>query len=146
MPVLLESYSTMIFAPLSIEICITQALSRMDPPVDPADPYSTQSLDLPSEDRSEFLFACALYQLIPERSIEAILGDVPMQSLPEGGKYVKAELVAQCTANSGKIEDLVNELENMEGNAAEIAGALIEVRTIGRCITKAEYRKLKRSL
>ena len=117
----------MIFPPLTIEICITQALSRMDPPADPADPYSTQSLDLPSEDRSEFLFACALYHLIPEQSIEAILGDVPMQSLREGGKYAKADLVAQCTANSTKIEDLVSELENMEGNAAEIARALTEV-------------------
>ena len=103
----------------------------MDPP---ADPYSTQSFDLLdssgmlSEARAEFLFSCALYGLIPEQSIESILGDVPMQSLPEGGKYQKADLVAQCTANPVKIEELVGELENMEGNAAEIAGALVEVR------------------
>ncbi|MCJ1414605.1 mediator complex subunit [Xylographa parallela] len=129
--VLLESYSTMLFPPYSIESCITEGLSRMDPP---ADPYSTQSFDLLdssgmlSEARAEFLFSCALYGLIPEQSIESILGDVPMQSLPEGGKYQKADLVAQCTANPVKIEELVGELENMEGNAAEIAGALVEVR------------------
>ncbi|MCJ1383049.1 mediator complex subunit [Xylographa soralifera] len=129
LPVLLESYSTMIFPPYNIESCITEGLSRMDPP---ADPYSTQSFDLLdssgmlSEARAEFLFSCALYGLIPEQSIESILGDVPMQSLPECGKYQKADLVAQCTANPVKIEELVGELENMEGNAAEIAGALVE--------------------
>jgi mediator of RNA polymerase II transcription subunit 5 len=130
LPVLLESYSPMIFPPLTIESCITTALNRMDPP---ADPYSTQSFDLLdssgmlSEARTEFLYSCALYRLLPEQSIESILGDVTMQSLPEAGKYVKADLVAQCTTNSGKIEELVRELDNMEGNAAEIAGALIEV-------------------
>ncbi|MCJ1401714.1 mediator complex subunit [Xylographa trunciseda] len=130
LPVLLESYSTMIFPPYSVESCITEGLSRMDPP---ADPYSTQSFDLLdssgmlSEARAEFLFSCALYGLIPEQSIESILGDVPMQSLPEGGKYSKADLVEQCTANPVKIEELVGELENMEGNAAEIAAALVEI-------------------
>jgi mediator of RNA polymerase II transcription subunit 5 len=120
----------MIFLPLTIEVCITDALDRMDPS---ADPYSTQAFDLLStsgmlsEARQEFLFACALYNLIPEQSIESILGDVPMQSLPESGKYVKASLVAQCSANPARIEELIGELENMEGNAAEIVGALMEV-------------------
>ena len=121
----------MIFTPYTIESCITEGLNRMDPP---ADPYSTQSFDLLdsggmlSEVRAEFLFSCALYGLIPEQSIESILGDVPMQSLPEGGKYRKTDLVTQCSMNPVKIEELVGELENMEGNAAEIAGAVIEVR------------------
>ncbi|KAL8741783.1 MAG: hypothetical protein Q9184_008343 [Pyrenodesmia sp. 2 TL-2023] len=52
-----------------------------------------------------------------------------MQSLPASGKYVKDELVAQCTANPARFEELVGELENMEGNAEEIAGALIEIIT-----------------
>ncbi|MCJ1475228.1 mediator complex subunit [Lambiella insularis] len=138
LPLLLESYSTMIFAPYNVEACITEALGRMDPP---ADPYSTQSFDLLdssgmlSEARAEFLFSCALYRLIPEQSIESILGDVPMQSLPEAGKYLKADLVAQCTMNSTRIEELVVELENMEGNGAEIAGALIEI-VQSLCTTK----------
>ena len=80
-----------------------------------------------SDSRQEFLFACALHQLIPEQSIEALLGDVPMQSLPASGRYVKADLVAQCSANPAKIEELIGELENMEGNAGEIAAALLDV-------------------
>ncbi|KAL8950950.1 MAG: hypothetical protein Q9222_003040 [Ikaeria aurantiellina] len=79
-----------------------------------------------SEARQEFLFACALHQLIPEGSIEGLLGDVPMQSLPASGRYVKDNLVAQCTANSARIEEIIGELENMEGNAGEIVGALVE--------------------
>lgn len=131
LPVFLNNYAPIIFAPLSIETCISQALLRVDPA---AFPSFSQMFDLLgkngmlSEARGEFLFACALQQLIPESSIEGLLGDVPMQSLPASGRYVKSDLVAQCTANPARIEELVGELENMEGNAGEIAGALLEVR------------------
>ena len=130
LPALLQSFSSMIYPPLTTESCITDALNRMDPS---GDPYSSQAFDILSssgmlsEARQEFLFACALYSLIPEASIESILGDVPMQSLPEAGKYASVDLVAQCTANPGRIEELIGELENVDGNSAEIAQALIEV-------------------
>lgn len=132
LPAFLNNYAAIIFPPLSIETCIGQALLRVDPA---AFPSFSQMFDLLgkngmlSEARQEFLFACALHRLIPEGSIEGLLGDVPMQSLPASGRYVKNELVAQCTANPGRIEELVGELENMEGNAGEIAGALMEVRS-----------------
>ncbi|KAI4138650.1 MAG: hypothetical protein LQ341_004573, partial [Variospora aurantia] len=130
LPAFLNNYAAIIFPPLSIEMCISQALLRVDPA---AFPSFSQMFDLLgkngmlSEARQEFLFACALQQLIPEGSIEALLGDVPMQSLPASGRYVKDDLVANCTANPARIEELVGELENMEGNAGEIAGALIEL-------------------
>ncbi|KAL8733309.1 MAG: hypothetical protein Q9166_002133 [cf. Caloplaca sp. 2 TL-2023] len=129
LPVFLGNYAAIIFSPLSIETCISQALLRVDPA---AFPSFSQMFDfssknsMVSEARQDFLFACALHQLIPEGSIEGLLGDVPMQSLPASGRYVKNELVAQCTTNPAKIEELVGEVENMEGNAGEIAGALIE--------------------
>ncbi|KAL9051565.1 MAG: hypothetical protein Q9206_004654 [Seirophora lacunosa] len=129
LPAFLNNYAAIIFPPLSIEMCISQALLRVDPA---AFPSFSQMFDLLgkngmlSEARQEFLFACALHQLIPEGSIEALLGDVPMQSLPASGRYVKNDLVAHCTANPARIEELVGELENMEGNAGEIAAALIE--------------------
>ena len=80
-----------------------------------------------AETRSEFLFACALHQLIPEHSIEGMLGEVPMQSMAEAGRYSKDELVSQCTARSARIDELIGELENMEGNAGDIVGAIVEV-------------------
>lgn len=131
LPVFLSNYATILFPPLTIETCISQALLRVDPA---AFPSFSQMFDMLgktgmlSEARQEFLFACALHQLIPETSIEGLLGDVPMQSLPASGRYVRSELVTQCTTNPSKIEELIGELENMEGNAGEIAGALIEVR------------------
>ena len=92
-----------------------------------------------SEARQEFLFACALHQLIPEQSIEVLLGDVPMQSLPASGRYAKDDLVAQCFANPAKIEEFIGELENMEGNAGEIAAALLEVSSAIFCFSGFVY-------
>lgn len=130
LPVFLKNYAPLLFSPLSVEFCINEALIRVDPA---AFPSFSQMFDLLgrngmlSEARQEFLFACALHQLIPEQSIETLLGDVPMQSLPASGRYAKEDLVAQCAANPTKIEELIGELENMEGNAGEIAAALIDV-------------------
>lgn len=131
LPAFLGNYTAINFAPFSIETCISQALLRIDPTAFPSlsqmFDFSSKS-SIVSEARQEFLFSCALHQLIPEGSIENLLGDVPMQSLPASGKYMKADLVSECTTNPAKIEDLIGELENMEGNAGEIAGALFEVR------------------
>ena len=77
--------------------------------------------------RSEFLFACALHGLIPEQSIERMLEDTPMQSMSEAGKLEKDKLLVQCVESPARAEELVAELENMEGNASEIVAALIEV-------------------
>ncbi|KAI4228824.1 MAG: hypothetical protein L6R36_001326 [Xanthoria steineri] len=132
LPAFLGNYTAINFAPLSIETCISQALLRIDPTAFPSlsqmFDFSSKS-SIVSEARQEFLFSCALHQLIPEGSIENLLGDVPMQSLPASGRYMKADLVSECTTNPAKIEDLIGELENMEGNAGEIAGALFEIIT-----------------
>ncbi|KAL8889778.1 MAG: hypothetical protein Q9192_005966 [Flavoplaca navasiana] len=133
LPAFLGNYTAITFAPFSIETCIGQALLRIDPHAFPSlsqmFDFSSKSTSV-SEARQEFLFSCALHQLIPEGSIEVLLGDVPMQSLPASGRYMKADLVSECTSNPAKIEDLIGELENMEGNAGEIAGALFEVSWI----------------
>ncbi|KAL8669750.1 MAG: hypothetical protein Q9168_005678, partial [Polycauliona sp. 1 TL-2023] len=129
LPVFLGNYAAISFTPLSIETCIGQALLRIDPHAFPSlsqmFDFSSKS-SIVSEARQEFLFSCALHQLIPEGSIEVLLGEIPMQSLPASGKYIKADLVSECTINPLKIEGMIRELENMEGNAGEIAGAVFE--------------------
>lgn len=131
LPVFIQNnYAAMIFPPLTVEHCIRQGLVRVDPAAFPSvsqifDPLGRTSLL--SEARQEFLFACALHELIPERSIEEILEDVPMQSLPAGGRYMKDDLVQQCKSNPAKIEEYISELENMEGNAGEIVAAITEI-------------------
>ena len=137
LPVFLSNYVGMLFEPLSAEFCISQAMERLDPT---AFPSVSQIGDLLgssgtlSEAKQEFLFACALHHLLPESSIEIILGDVPMQSLPAGGKYTRDRLVSQCTSNSSRIDELVAELDNLEGNAGEIALAIVQVRLSQTCI------------
>lgn len=131
LPVFIQkSYAAMMFEPLTVEHCIRQALVRVDPAAFPSvsqmfDPLGRNSLL--SEARQEFLFACALHELIPERSIEEILEDVPMQSLPAGGRYRKDDLVQQCTSDPTRVEEYISELENMEGNAGEIAAAITDI-------------------
>jgi hypothetical protein len=49
-----------------------------------------------------------------------------MQTLPVG--YNKDELVSQINANPERAEQLINEIESMEGNAGAIIGAITEVR------------------
>ena len=132
MPMLIEAYASMVFPPLTVESCVTDAFRRLDPA---GDSYANTmgEFDILSENgmlneaKQDFLFACALFKLIPESSIETILGDVPIQNLPSAGKYVKAELIEQCSANPSRFEQLIGELENMEGNSGEIAAALVEV-------------------
>ena len=120
-PVFLHSnYAGLVFEPLSTEHCVRQALGRIDP-------LSSQSFDVLSETRQDFLFACALHELIPESSIEDILGDVPMQNLPTGGRYSIETLVNQFTANPSKMDQYIAELEKLEGNSGAIAGAIIEI-------------------
>ncbi|MCJ1467584.1 mediator complex subunit [Pseudocyphellaria aurata] len=143
LPVFLNNYAAMIFEPGTVECCIGLALVRVDPAAFPSfsqmfDPLGTSSML--SDARQEFLFACALHQLIPEASIENLLGDIPMQSLPASGRYVKNDLVAQCSANPTKIEEFIGELENMEGNAGEIAAALLEVSSNISTITRYRDR------
>ncbi|KAI9815113.1 MAG: mediator complex subunit [Pycnora praestabilis] len=143
-PVFLSSLSSSMFEPLTPEFCITQALSHVDPT---AFPSFSQTFDMSSSSgilsdvRQEFLFACALHQLIAEENIERLLGEMPMQSLPEGGRYTKEELISQCSADPERVERLLGEIEGMEGNAGAIVGAIADV--IRNLCTSKETMSLK---
>lgn len=117
-----------------MEVCISHALNRLDPNAFPSfsQMFEMQGNTVLSDVRQEFLFACALHRLIPESSIERLLGENPMQTLPVGGRYVKDELVSQITANHERADQLIAEMESMEGNAGAIVGAVTEVSFSGR--------------
>lgn len=129
-PLLLTELSTSMFPPLTPEYCIAQALNHVDSQAFPSFSsmfdVSTDSGIL-SEVRQEFLFACCLHNLIPESSIEPLLGEIPMQELPPGGKFSKELLVSQCMNDPGRIESLLGEIEGMEGNAGAVVEAIAEV-------------------
>ncbi|RDW59293.1 putative RNA polymerase II mediator complex subunit Nut1 [Aspergillus mulundensis] len=114
----------------SMEECISHALSRIDPNTFPSfsQMFSMQGNTALSDVRQEFLFSCASHKLIPESSIERLLGENPMQTLPVGGSYVKDDLKAQISANHERAEQLISDIESTEGNAGAIVGAITEVR------------------
>jgi mediator of RNA polymerase II transcription subunit 5 len=112
-----------------MEVCITRAFGRIDPTTFPSfsESFAMQGNSVLSDVRQEFLFSCALHRLIPEASIEQLLGENPMQTLPLGGQYRKHDLVSQISGNPERAEQLLNEVEAMEGNAGAIVDALTEV-------------------
>lgn len=130
-PSLVAILAASIFPTTTPELCITQALNHIDRN---AFPSFSQTFDMApvnsllSDVRQDFLVACALHQLIPDSSIERLLGETPMSSVPVGGKYIKENLVAQCSTNFERVEELLNEIEGMDGNACVIVGAMTDVR------------------
>ena len=138
-PHVISMLSSSFFLPLTPEFCIEQALKFVDPNVFPSFASSFNNMlgshSTVGDVRQDFLLACALHGLILEDSIPRIYGEVPMSGLPAGGRYFKDTLVAQCQNNPQRLEELVNETESMDGNAAAVAGAVTElIRNM--CATK----------
>lgn len=132
LPCFFASMSTASMEPIPMELCISNALNRVDPNAFPSfsQMFAMQGNTVLSDVRQEFLFACATHKLIPESSIERLLGENPMQTLSASGQYVKDDLVSQINASPEKAEHLINEIESMEGNAGAIVAAITEVRHV----------------
>lgn len=127
-PLLVVQLTAPIYA-MNAEMCITQALSHVDPNAFPAfsqgfdDMGNNSSL---ADVRQDFLNACALHGLIPANTVERLLGEPPLQGPPET-KYHKQDLLSQCKDNFDKVNMFIDELENLDGNAGAIVGAITEV-------------------
>jgi mediator of RNA polymerase II transcription subunit 5 len=129
-PTLISLLSPSFFLPLTPEFCVEQALKFVDPATFPSFSSSFNMLNGDStigDVRQDFLLACALHGLILESSIPRLYGEQPMSSLPANGRYYKENLILQCQTNPQKLEDLVNEIENMDGNAGAIVGTICDV-------------------
>lgn len=129
LPAFFAAMTAAAMVPINVEMCVSQALSRLDPNAFPSfsQMFSMQGNSILSDARQEFLFACASHRLIPESSIERLLGENPMQTLPVGGPYQKDDLVSQINNNPERADQLIGEIESMEGNAGAIVGAILEV-------------------
>ncbi|CAO2658456.1 Nn.00g061790.m01.CDS01 [Neocucurbitaria sp. VM-36] len=127
-PILLTQLSSSIY-PMTLELCITQALTHVDPNAFPAfsqgfDDMMGNNNSL-SDVRQDFLNACALHGIIPTSTVERLLGETPMQGPPET-KYDRKQLLDQCKNNFDKVSMYIDELENLDGNAGAIVGAVTE--------------------
>lgn len=128
-PILLTQISASIF-PVTIEMCITTALGHVDPHAFPAFSQGFEDMmgnnNSLSDVRQDFLNSCALHGLIPATTVERLLGETPMQGPPET-KFDKKQLLDQCKNNFDKVGTYIDELENLDGNAGAIVGAVTEV-------------------
>lgn len=118
------------FPPLTPEDCISQALNHVDAQAFPT--FSSMfdistSSGMLSDVRQEFLFACCLHGLLPESSIEPLLGEIPMQELPPGGKYSREQVARECASDPARLESLLGEIEGTDGNAGAVVGGILDV-------------------
>lgn len=130
-PLLLCQIFSPQFSTTSSEFCITEALNQVDTSVFPTaslmfdesrsnNPY-TESV------REEFCTACALHGLVLREHVERILGETSMSYEPSLEKYSKDKLVRGCLSSPETIQDLVRELDKMDGNVGAVCQALVEV-------------------
>lgn len=145
LPLLLATLANSMFAPLTPQYCITEALAQVDtnafPTLSAMFDDTNNNNTFTDTVRQDFCFACCLHCLIPESSIESLLGEITYQSLPQEGRHVKEKLVARCIADPELIQELVREIDNMDGNVGAVCQALIEI--IGRLCANKETMSLK---
>ncbi|KAI5306480.1 mediator complex subunit [Ascosphaera pollenicola] len=130
-PSLLQELATETPHPVPMELCISHALSRVDSQAFPSLSASFvnkfhKSSPL-SDVRQEFVFSCALHKLIPEASIEPLLGEIPMQSLPSGGQRTRADVTSQIIQYPERLEQFLKKIESMDGNPSVMTVALTDV-------------------
>lgn len=127
---------------IPMEVCITRALGRIDRSVFPSfsEMFSMQGTSDLADVRQEFLFSCALHKLIPESSIERLLGENPMQTV--GRQLTKTELVYQIEQMPNRADALLGQIESMDGNASAIVTAVAEVCFLLPSLLTANSRSL----
>ncbi|KAI0122965.1 mediator complex subunit Med5 [Xylariales sp. AK1849] len=145
LPLLLATLGQSMFAPVTPQYCITEALGQVDTNVFPTlsamFDVSNSNNTFTDRVREEFCFACCLQGLIPESAIEGLLGEITYQTLPAGGRYIKERLVGECIADPERIQSLIGELDDMDGNVGAVCQALTEV--IARLCNNKETMSLK---
>ncbi|KAH7033246.1 mediator complex, subunit Med5 [Microdochium trichocladiopsis] len=145
-PLLLANLATSMFPPLTPQFCIAEAMNQVDTN---AFPSMSEMFDLSNDNRdsvtenvrADFCFACCLHGLISEDSINSLIGDMHYQTLPAGGRYVKEALVAECMTDPERVQKLIGEMENYDGNVGAACQAVTEV--IGRLCNEKETMTLK---
>ncbi|KAF1814494.1 Med5-domain-containing protein [Eremomyces bilateralis CBS 781.70] len=132
LPVLISILSTSTYPPLSVELCITEAFRLIRPNAFPSfsDSFMEAGNNVMADVRQDFLFACIMHRLIVPQSLERLLtvDERPMSDPPSPSKlYSKDLLLSQCSSNPERAEEIVGELEDLDGNAGAIVEALVEL-------------------
>lgn len=136
-PSIISMLSRSIAPPMTAESCIQMTLIpgghiSMDP-LPPITPGANEIRDRLKGTRLDFLQACALHGLVTESTIGSILQEAI--ALPRVTKYNKDSLVAQCANNISRLENLIEDLDALQGNAGAIANCIVETVT-NLCMAK----------
>ena len=129
-PLLVSTLAASMFAPLTPELCISQAMNNVDLSVFPSPTFGMMSESPLQDVRQEFLFACVLHSLLPSESVEALLGEAPFNPPPSPERRcTKDGLVQQMVGDTDRLGQLIMQLETLDGNAGAIVAAVTEVST-----------------
>ncbi|XWW96591.1 hypothetical protein V2A60_004568 [Cordyceps javanica] len=127
------------FSATSAEFCITEALSRVDTSIFPTASlmFDESRNNNPYMDsvREEFCAACALHGLIERDHVDRILGETSMSYDSSLERANRDRLVSDCLSDSGKIQNIISQLDRVDGNVGAVANAIVElIRQL--CINK----------
>lgn len=127
--------------PGAVENCIQMSFSVIT--MDPLTPLSTGAnvvRDVLKKAKLEFLFACTLHSLVPERAIAGLVNEQSV-TVPKMTKYTKDGLMAQTSNNTGRLDALIQELDSMNGNAGAISGCILD--TVNNLCANRDTTELK---
>jgi mediator of RNA polymerase II transcription subunit 5 len=126
-------------SPMDSSIAISKAFQRTDATtltnLAPSifDPYSYNTnrnpdiYDITVDLRPDFLFACALHNVIGEQDINGLLGELPLGAMSAAGTYYVPDLMLQCVNDPDRIDRLLEEIEAVEGNSGAVVQTIFEV-------------------
>ncbi|PQK11696.1 hypothetical protein BB8028_0003g03200 [Beauveria bassiana] len=119
------------FSAASAEFCITEALSRVDTGIFPTASlmFDESRNNNPYMDsvREEFCAACALHGLIERDHVDRILGETSMSYDPSLERANRDRLVSDCLSDSGRIQNIISQLDRVDGNVGAVAHAIVEL-------------------
>jgi len=139
LPLLILSLSSTLYPPMTAERSINMALARLTTYVFP--PISSEGSgvnEILEESHQNFMQACYLHQLVSEMPSSS---RQHVSANQRRNRYTKDLLTSQCTNNMHRIEELVNELPRLQGNAGAISLALVE--TVHHFCSTKETMSLK---
>lgn len=122
LPALLSVISASSFGSFSTEDTLKTGLQYVN--AEFASQYLTTSL---SVIKTKFVQVCASYRLLPNSNVSMVIGTPEVDLSHSPALYSKDDLVSQMRSSQSKAAKLLKDLESLDGNAANIAGAIVEV-------------------
>lgn len=130
LPALLSVISASSFGSFSTEDALKNGLQFVN--ADFSSPYLATNT---SGVKTKFVQVCASYRLLPTSNVSMVVGTSEVDLSHSPALYSKDDLVNQIRSSRSKASKLLQSMRFLDGNASNIAGAVVEV-VHGYCQTK----------